>query len=90
LDDFPGQGFTWILASVGLVRILFTYLFARGIKFLYYLIILGSVVKVLELFLAASAESLGFAIWYVILTGIPEILLLINIFSSKAREELKS
>jgi len=88
-DDFPGQGFTWILASVGLIRILFTYLFARGIKSLYYLIILLSVVKVLELFLAASAESLGFAIWYVILTGIPEILLLINIFSSKAREELK-
>ena len=61
-DDFPGEGgFPWILASVGLIRILFTYLFARGIKFLYYLIILLSVVKVLELFLAASAESLGFA-----------------------------
>lgn len=90
-DDFPGEGgFPWILASVGLIRILFTYLFARGIKFLYYLIILLSVVKVLELFVASSAESLGFAIWYVILTGIPEILLLINIFSSKAREELKS
>lgn len=89
-DDFPGQGFCWILASVGLARILFTYLFSRGIKFLYYLIILGSLVKVLELPLAASSESVGFAIWYVIVTGIPEILLLINIFSSKARKEFKS
>ena len=36
-DDFPGEGgFPWILASVGLIRIIFTYLFSRGIKFLYY------------------------------------------------------
>ena len=84
------KSFCWILLAVGFARILFTYLFARGIKFFFYLIILGSLFKVLELPLAASNESVGFAIWYLIVTGIPEILLLINIFNPKAREELKS
>ena len=84
------KSFCWILFAVGIGRILFTYLFARGIKFFFYLIILGSLLKVLELPLAASNESVGFAIWYLIVTGIPEILLLINIFNPKAREELKS
>ena len=89
-DDFPGVEFCWALASVGILRILFTYLFARGIKNFYYLIILGSIIKVIELPLAGFNESAGFAIWYLILTGIPEILLLINIFNPKAREEFKS
>ncbi|MBI21420.1 MAG: hypothetical protein CL780_04140 [Chloroflexi bacterium] len=89
-DDFPGVEFCWALASVGILRILFTYLFARGIKKFYYLIILGSIIKVIELPLAGFNESAGFAIWYLILTGIPEILLLINIFNPKAREEFKS
>ena len=84
------KSFCWILFAVGIARILFTYLFARGIKFFFYLIILGSLLKVLELPLAASNESVGLAIWYLIVTGIPEILLLINIFNPKAREELKS
>ena len=89
-DDFPGVEFCWALVSVGILRILFTYLFARGIKIFYYLIILGSIIKVIELPLAGFNESAGFAIWYLILTGIPEILLLINIFNPKAREEFKS
>ena len=89
-DDFPGVEFCWALASVGILRILFTYLFARGIKIFYYLVILGSIIKVIELPLAGFNESAGFAIWYLILTGIPEILLLINIFNPKAREEFKS
>ena len=89
-DDFPRVEFCWALASVGILRILFTYLFARGIKIFYYLIILGSIIKVIELPLAGFNESAGFAIWYLILTGIPEILLLINIFNPKAREEFKS
>ena len=89
-DDFPGVEFCWALASVGILRILFTYLFARGIKIFYYLIILGSIIKVIELPLAGFNESAGFAIWYLILTGIPEILLLINIFNPKTREEFKS
>ena len=84
------KSFCLVLFAVGIARILFTYLFARGIKFFFYLIILGSLLKILELPLAASNESVGFAIWYVIITGIPEILLLINIFNPKAREELKS
>ena len=45
------------------------------------MIILGSIIKVIELPLAGFNESAGFAIWYLILTGIPEILLLINIFN---------
>ena len=89
-DDFHGVEFCWALASVGILRILFTYLFARGIKNFYYLIILVSIIKVIELPLAGFNESAGFAIWYLILTGIPEILLLINIFNPKAREEFKS
>ena len=84
------KSFVWVLFAVGIARILFTYIFARGVKLFFYLIILGSLLKVLELPLAASNESVGFAIWYVIVTGIPEILLLINIFNPKAREELKS
>ena len=83
------KSFVWVLFAVGIARILFTYIFARGVKLFFYLIILGSLLKVLELPLAASNESVGFAIWYVIVTGIPEILLLINIFNPKAREELK-
>ena len=90
-SDAPDFGtFAWILVIVGLLRLVVTYLYATGRKFLFYLIILFSILKVIEIPAAIAGETVGFIIWYALLTGIIELFLLVNIFSKNARQENKS
>ena len=90
-SDAPDFGtFAWILVIVGLLRLVVTYLYATGRKFLFYLIILFSILKVIEIPAAIAGETIGFIIWYSLLTGIIELFLLVNIFSKNARHENKS
>ena len=90
-SDAPDFGtFAWILVIVGFLRLVVTYLYATGRKFLFYLIILFSILKVIEIPAAIAGETIGFIIWYALLTGIIELFLLINIFSKNARHEIKS
>ena len=90
-SDAPDFGtFAWILVIVGFLRLVVTYLYATGRKFLFYLIILFSILKVIEIPAAIAGETIGFIIWYALLTGIIELFLLINIFSKNARHEDKS
>ena len=90
-SDAPDFGtFAWILVIVGFLRLVVTYLYATGRKFLFYLIIFFSILKVIEIPAAISGETIGFIIWYALLTGIIELFLLINIFSKNARHEHKS
>ena len=90
-SDAPDFGtFAWILVIVGFLRLVVTYLYATGRKFLFYLIILFSILMVIEIPAAIAGETIGFIIWYALLTGIIELFLLINIFSKNARHENKS
>ena len=90
-SDAPDFGtFAWILVIVGFLRLVVTYLYATGRKFLFYLIILFSILNVIEIPAAIAGETIGFIIWYALLTGIIELFLLINIFSKNARHENKS
>tara|TARA_B100000945_G_scaffold75862_1_gene58460 strand:- start:2046 stop:2450 length:405 start_codon:yes stop_codon:yes gene_type:complete len=90
-SDAPDFGtFAWILVIVGLLRLVVTYLYVTGRKFLFYLIILFSILKVIEIPAAIAGETVGFIIWYALLTGIIELFLLVNIFSKNARQENKS
>jgi len=87
-NDAPDfSTFAWILVVVGIARLISTYLYAMGKKFFYYIIIGLSILKIIEIPAAVIGESIGFVIWYVLLTGIIELLLLLNIFSKNAREE---
>ena len=84
-NDAPDfSTFAWILV---VARLISTYLYAMGKKFFYYIIIGLSILKIIEIPAASIGESIGFVIWYVLLTGIIELLLLLNIFSKNAREE---
>jgi len=87
-NDAPDfSTFAWILVVVGIVRFISTYMYAMGKKFLFYIVIALSILKIIEILAAVIGESIGFIIWYVLLTGIIELLLLLNIFSKNAREE---
>ena len=59
------------------------------IEYIHHIIVL-SFLKVIEIPAAIVGESAGFIVWYALLTGIVEVLFLINIFSKSAREENKS
>ena len=90
-SDAPDFGtFAWILFAVGFLRLVFTYLYANGTKVLFYVLIALSILKFIEILAAIVGENVGFMVWYPILTGLVEVIFLINIFSKSAREENKS
>lgn len=90
-SDAPDFGtFAWILVGVGLLRLIITYLYANGAKALFYVLIVLSILKVIEIPLAIVGENVGFIVWYPLLTGLVEVFFLINIFSKSAREENNS
>ena len=90
-SDAPDFGtFAWILVGVGFLRLILTYLYANGTKSIFYILIVLSFLKVIEIPAAIVGESAGFIVWYALLTGIVEVLFLVNIFSKSAREENKS
>ena len=90
-SDAPDFGtLAWILVGVGLLRLILTYLYANGTKSIFYVLIVLSFLKVIEIPAAIAGENVGFMIWYPLLTGLIEVIFLINIFSKSAREEHKS
>ena len=90
-SDAPDFGtFAWILVVAGLLRLILTYLYANGTKSIFYVLIVLSFLKVIEIPAAIAGENVGFIIWYPLLTGLIEVIFLINIFSKSAREEHKS
>ena len=90
-SDAPDFGtFAWILVVAGLLRLILTYLYANGTKSIFYVLIVLSFLKVIEIPAAIAGENVGFIIWYPLLTGLIEVIFLVNIFSKSAREEHKS
>jgi membrane-anchored glycerophosphoryl diester phosphodiesterase (GDPDase) len=79
-----------VLFALGLFRLVVTYLYASGIAYFYYTVIALSILTIINIPLTAVGENLGFLLWYIFLTAIIELLLLVNIFSKNARAEHKS
>ena len=76
-----------ILLAVGLIRILAPILVGRGSKIAFWVVIFLSVLKLLECFLATIGNNPAF-IWYIPVTGLIEVGVLIHLLSPKGRAEL--
>ena len=76
-----------ILMAVGLIRILAPILVGRGSKIAFWVVIFLSVLKLLECFLATIGNNLEF-IWYIPVTGLIEVGVLIHLLSPIGRAEL--
>ena len=79
----------FILLVVGLIRILGPIMVGRGSKIAFWVVIILSVLKLLECFAAAIGNNLEF-IWYIPVTGLIEVGVLIHLLSPKGRAELNS
>ena len=78
-----------ILLVVGLIRILAPIMVGRGSKIAFWVVIVLSVLKLLECFAAAIGNNLEF-IWYIPVTGLIEVGVLIHLLSPKGPVELNS
>jgi len=78
-----------ILLVVGLIRILAPIMVGRGSKIAFWTVIILSVLKLLECFAAVIRNNLEF-IWYIPVTGLIEVGVLIHLLSPKGRVELNS
>jgi len=76
-----------ILLAVGLIRILAPILVGRGSKIASWVVIFLSVLKLLECFLATIWNNPAF-IWYIPVTGLIEVAVLIHLLSPKELAEL--
>jgi hypothetical protein len=76
-----------ILLAVGLIRILAPILVGRGSKIASWVVIFLSVLKLLECFLATIWNNPAF-IWYIPVTGLIEVGVLIHLLSPKELAEL--
>ena len=76
-----------ILLVVGLIRILAPILVGRGSRIAFWVVVVLSVLKLLECFVAAIGNNLEF-IWYIPVTGLIEVGVLIHLLSPKGRAEL--
>ena len=76
-----------ILLVVGLIRILAPIMVGRGSKIAFWIVIILSVLKLLECFAAAIGNNLEF-IWYIPVTGLIEVGVLIHLLTPKGRAEL--
>ena len=87
-DDIGG--FVWVILGVGVIRVLAPILVGRGSKVAFWVVIVLSVVKLTESFVATvgdSSEHLQFY-WYLAMTGLVEVGVLIHLLNPKARAEL--
>ena len=83
-------GFIWIILGLGIVRILAPILVGKGSKIAFWVVIVLSVLKLIESFIATvgdSSEHLQFY-WYLAVTGLLEIGVLLHLLNPKARTEL--
>ena len=79
----------FILLVVGLIRILAPILVGRGSKIAFWVVIVLSVLKLIECFAAAIGNNIEF-IWYIPVTGLIEVGVLIHLLSPTGRAELNS
>ena len=89
-DDIGG--FVWIILGLGIIRVLAPILVGKGSKIVFWVVIVLSVLKLIESFIATvgdSSEHLQFY-WYLILTGGIEVGVLIHLLNPKARAELSN
>ena len=82
-------GFVWILVGVGIIRMLAPILVGKGSKIAFWVVIILSVLKLIECFLAMIGNNLEF-IWYIPVTGLVEVGVLIHLLNPKARAELNN
>jgi hypothetical protein len=82
-------GFVWILVGVGIIRMLAPILVGKGSKIAFGVVIVLSVLKLIEFFLATIGDNLEF-IWYIPVTGLVEVGVLIHLLNPKARAELNN
>ena len=85
-------GFVWILVGVGIIRMLAPILVGKGSKIAFWVVIILSVLKLMESFIATvgdSSEHLQFH-WYIPVTGLVEVGVLVHLLNPKARAELNN
>ena len=82
-------GWVWILVGVGIIRMLAPILVGKGSKIAFWVVIILSVLKLIECFLATIGNNLEF-IWYIPVTGLVEVGVLIHLLNPKARAELNN
>ena len=89
-DDI--RGFAWIILGVGIIRMLAPILVGKGSRVAFWVVIGLSVLKLIESFIATvgdSSEHLQFY-WYLGVTGLVEVGVLIHLLNLKARAELNN
>ena len=89
-DDIGG--FVWIILGVGIIRMLAPILVGKGSRVAFWVVIVLSVLKLIESFIATvgdSSEHLQFY-WYLVVTGLVEVGVLIHLLNPKARAELNN
>ena len=89
-DDIGG--FVWIILGVGIIRMLAPILVGKGSRVAFWVVIVLSVRKLIESFIATvgdSSEHLQFY-WYLVVTGLVEVGVLIHLLNPKARAELNN
>ena len=82
-------GWVWILVGVGIIRMLAPILVGKGSKIAFWVVIVLSVLKLVESFIATIGDNLEF-IWYIPVTGLVEVGVLIHLLNPKARAELNN
>jgi len=82
-------GWVWILVGVGIIRMLAPILVGKGSKIAFWVVIVLSVLKLIESFIATIGDNLEF-IWYIPVTGLVEVGVLIHLLNPKARAELNN
>ena len=93
-DKMDENGARYMFAGIGSTRLIIPILMSNLfggliLKIAFWIVATLSALKLLETFVAVSAEGLGF-IWYFFITGLVEVAVLIHLLSSKGRAGLKN
>ena len=88
-DDDTPKAIASVFLAIGIIRILLPILVGKGLKIAFWVVIALSILKLVETFVAVSDVGLKF-IWYLLITGSVEVVLLIHLLSPKARAELNN
>ena len=78
-----------LLLLIGVLRILLPIIIARGVKILFWVLVVLSILAVVNGFLAPMNNNIQF-IWFLPLSVLVEIAVLYNLLSPKGRQELKN
>ena len=78
-----------LLLLIGVLRILLPIIIARGVKILFWVLVVLSILAFVNGFLAPMNNNIQF-IWFLPLSALVEIAVLYNLLSPKGRQELNS